>query len=98
MSKIPAFVLTLLILTLSACERAIPSERISEVKNEIASIPEKTLCIKNPQVRFFMYHYIRDYDIHDNQTTKNLSVPPKVFEEQMQKIQSLVNDKKITLM
>jgi hypothetical protein len=71
-------------------------------ENPISETPNtdrlEKICIKNPMVEFFMYHYIRDYDIHDNQTTKNLSVPPKIFEEHMKKIQSLVNDKKITLM
>ena len=56
------------------------------------------ICIKNPQVEFFMYHYIRDHDPHDTATTKELSVAPSLFEAHMQKVESLAKEKKITLM
>ena len=64
----------------------------------ISSWAEQKVCVKNPNVQFFMYHYIRDYGPRENPMTKNLSTPPALFEAHMQKIQSLANAKSISLM
>ena len=56
------------------------------------------ICIRDPKVRFFMYHYIRGDDTHDTRGTHELSIPPNVFEEQMQVIHRLETTGFITLM
>lgn len=61
-------------------------------------IPQDKLCIKDPNIEFFMYHYIRDHDPHDNFYTKDLSVAPVLFEAHMLEIESLAKEKKIYLM
>jgi hypothetical protein len=63
----------------------------------LTGVTEK-ICIKNPHIEFFMYHYIRDHDPKDTLFTKELSVPPAVFEEHMRKIKSLAKQKRVTLM
>ena len=45
-----------------------------------------------------MYHYIRGDDAHDTPGTHKLSIPPNVFEEQMQLIHRLETTGLITLM
>jgi len=55
-------------------------------------------CIKNPEISFFMYHYIRDDDIHDNSTVHNLSIPPSLFDEQMREVAKLRDESTISLM
>jgi hypothetical protein len=46
-------------------------------------------CITNPDIQFFMYHYVRAYDPRDNIFTTDLSVEPKNFKTHMQYIQEL---------
>lgn len=55
-------------------------------------------CTKNPEIAFFMYHYIRDDEPADNKMTRNLSVTPQNFESHMQTVAELAKSWKITLM
>lgn len=55
-------------------------------------------CIKNPEISYFMYHYIRDDDKRDTSITRWLSIPPKIFENQMKTVQRLATEEKIYLM
>lgn len=55
-------------------------------------------CTTYPKITFFMYHYIRDHDPKDNASTKDLSVPPALFEEQMKKVKSLVDSWDVVIM
>jgi peptidoglycan/xylan/chitin deacetylase (PgdA/CDA1 family) len=59
---------------------------------------ETSECVKNPEISFFMYHYIRDDDIHDNGTVRNLSIPPSLFNEQMREVAKLRDESAISLM
>lgn len=45
-----------------------------------------------------MYHYIRSHDIHDAESTRDLSVDPRDFRTHMQYISDISKDRKITLM
>lgn len=56
------------------------------------------ICIQKPQIDFFMYHYVRDYDTRDNWIARDLSIPPAKFREHMMRIRELANAKKISLM
>lgn len=49
-------------------------------------------CITDPDIQFFMYHYIRAHDPRDNIFTTDLSVDPKDFRTHMQYIRSLNNE------
>ncbi len=75
-----------------------PWETLPTTGDEMVSSGVIQSCIKNPHIEFFMYHYIRDHDMHDALTTKDLSVDPALFRRHMQKIQSLAVEKKISLM
>jgi poly-beta-1,6-N-acetyl-D-glucosamine N-deacetylase len=55
-------------------------------------------CISDPHITFFMYHYIRDDDSHDNRSTHALSVPPGIFREHMETVQQLSKNGTVTLM
>jgi hypothetical protein len=46
-------------------------------------------CITDPDIQFFMYHYVRAHDPRDNIFTTDLSVDPKDFRTHMQYIQEL---------
>ena len=59
-------------------------------------IPE--VCSKNPQITFFMYHYIRDHDKKDDLFTKDLSVPPVLFSAHMRRVEQFAESGKIILM
>jgi peptidoglycan/xylan/chitin deacetylase (PgdA/CDA1 family) len=52
---------------------------------------------KHPNLRVFMYHYVRDDDVHDTTTTRNLSVTPKRFTEELQTVRELADAGKILL-
>ena len=45
-----------------------------------------------------MYHYIRDDDIRDNSITQGLSIPPAIFDAQMQYVEKLAESGSVTLM
>ncbi len=60
-------------------------------------IPPK-ICVENPKVHFFMYHYIRDDDTHDTHGTHELSIPPNLFEKQMEKVHALAASGSVSLM
>jgi peptidoglycan/xylan/chitin deacetylase (PgdA/CDA1 family) len=62
---------------------------------ETGSLP---ICIRDPQVSTFMFHYIRDYDPRDTAITKWLSIPPAIFDEDMKTIDTLRKKWLITLM
>ena len=64
----------------------------------VASQVSPEICIRDPKVRFFMYHYIRGDDTRDTRGTHELSIPPDIFEEQMQVIHRLETTGLITLM
>lgn len=55
-------------------------------------------CITDPEIQFFMYHYIRDHDPRDNIFTTDLSVSPANFRLQMNHIQSLRKEWRIYTM
>ena len=71
-------------------------EQTQEIEKNFTNTKEK--CIQNPKIDTFMYHYIRNHDKTDNAILKSLSVPPDIFEEQMQTISELKNSGKIGLM
>jgi hypothetical protein len=50
------------------------------------------LCIHAPQIDYFMYHYIRSNDPHDNASTDDLSVDPQEFRRQMSYIHDLAKE------
>jgi hypothetical protein len=64
---------------------AIPPTK-SETITSTISIPP---CIHGPRIEYFMYHYIRSHDPHDNVYTSDLSVDPQEFRKQMSYIDSL---------
>ncbi len=66
------------------------------IQNTTQKIQQNT-CIKNPEITFFMYHYIRDDDIHDNSTVHNLSIPPTLFDAQMKEIGKLRDESIVSL-
>ncbi len=70
--------------------------------NTTEKIPKKFIavqyCAKNPKIRFFMYHYIRNDDPLDTIGTHNLSIPPSIFDGQMNMIEKLSQSGSITLM
>ncbi len=73
----------------------------SEVHTGMVIVSSETsteICIRDPQVRFFMYHYIRDDDTRDTHGTRELSIPPNLFEGQMQAIHRLESAGLVTLM
>jgi peptidoglycan/xylan/chitin deacetylase (PgdA/CDA1 family) len=53
---------------------------------------EVTNCIKEPDIQFFMYHYVRTHDPRDNAATTDLSIDPWNFREHMKYVQKLRND------
>ena len=55
-------------------------------------------CIKNPVIKVFMYHYVREDDPHDAPVTHSLSVTPKNFDSHMKIVSALAKQKKISLM
>lgn len=81
------------------------SHYVVEIPAATATSPTITLqnkipgkCVKNPKISFFMYHYVREDDIHDSRTTHNLSVTPNNFREHMVMVRKLADERKITLM
>ena len=56
------------------------------------------VCIHEPRVDYFMYHYIRPHDPRDNASTQDLSVDPQEFRKQMSYVRDRVNEHTITLM
>jgi hypothetical protein len=76
-----------------------PKENTSlPLSEKVSSGVISKICIKNPHVEFFMYHYIRDQDPKDNIFTRELSVSPTIFEIHMKKVADLASKKKIILM
>lgn len=71
--------------------------RIPQQKN-LSSNSGNAICVENPNIQFFMYHYIRDDDIRDNSITHDLSVPPAIFDSQMQYVEKLAASRSVTLM
>ncbi len=64
----------------------------------ISSWIEQKICVKDPNVQFLMYHYIRDHDRSDTVITRDLSVAPALFERHMQKLSDMSKQGKIMLM
>lgn len=56
------------------------------------------VCISNPDIRVFMYHYIRDDDPRDSPVERNLSVTPSTFDEHMRTVAELEKDWQIQTM
>lgn len=46
----------------------------------------KHICITDPSVSVFMYHYVRDDDPNDTPSTRDLSVTPERFEAHMRAV------------
>lgn len=61
-------------------------------------IPNSPTCIRDPDIQFFMYHYIRTHDPRDNAYTRELSVDPQEFRKQMSYLRDRANEWKIILM
>lgn len=55
-------------------------------------------CFSDPNIQFFMYHYIRDHEPKEPATTHELSVAPGLFEEHMKMIRDMTTKWEITLM
>jgi peptidoglycan/xylan/chitin deacetylase (PgdA/CDA1 family) len=64
----------------------------------LPTIKEKTPCFQEPEIQFFMYHYIRDHDLRDAPATRDLSLAPHDFRTHMAHIRELSNRGDITLM
>lgn len=67
-------------------------------KEENKTKNEEKICIKEPKIEVFMYHYIRDDDPNDNKMIRDLSVTPENFESHMQIVQNLKEKWKIELL
>ena len=48
-----------------------------------------SVCITDPKISVFMYHYVREYDPHDPALVQNLSLDPNLFEAHMKYIREL---------
>ncbi|MFZ4461734.1 MAG: polysaccharide deacetylase family protein [Patescibacteria group bacterium] len=60
--------------------------------------PKSTVCLKRANISVFMYHYVRDHIPQDAKVIVQLSVPPKVFDEQMQHVRELADAGKMALL
>jgi len=67
-------------------------------KDTTSSNSGNVTCVDHPRIQFFMYHYIRDDDIRDNSITQSLSIPPAIFDVQMQYVEKLAEGGSVTLM
>lgn len=87
---------------LCSCNKTIPPEQSKQLPSINASWTQEShiskICIHEPEIDFFMYHYIRSHDIHDAESTRDLSVDPRDFRTHMQYISDISKDRKITLM
>ncbi len=82
-----------------AYEALVPQKQIATTQAEPPTINSTWwICIRDPNIQFFMYHYIRDHDHRDNATIKELSIAPNLFEKHMQEIEALAKKGLITLM
>lgn len=55
-------------------------------------------CINEPDIQFFMYHYVRTHDSRDNAATRDLSIDPRDFRAHMTYIDKLREAWKISTM
>lgn len=69
-----------------------------EDKTQQEEFASDWICFSSPEVKVFMYHYVRDDDPRDTPSTRSLSVTPDNFDAHMQSIRRLANKQKITLM
>lgn len=61
------------------------------------SLPSQ-ICFREPEIDFFMYHYIRSHDERDNSATQDLSIDPTAFRTHMSYVRSLVSEWKVSVM
>lgn len=74
-------------------ETHVPPKKIEQV-----TTPSHPVCIRDPDIQYFMYHYVRYYDPHDTRQTHTLSVEPKNFEKQMAYVRTIADGGFIVLM
>ncbi len=55
------------------------------------------VCIEKPKIFVFMYHYIRESMDIDNDSTRELSVDPRVFKSHMSEVSALRNTGKVAI-
>ncbi len=61
-------------------------------------VSNSSTCIRDPDIQFFMYHYIRFNDPNDAKSTQDLSVDPRDFETQLSYVRKQADTNQITLM
>lgn len=104
MKKIPFYRIFLLIITVSLLFYLLQFQENKNIaKTTTLPVISKNIenpkpCVRNPDIQFFMYHYIRSHDPHDNASTQDLSVDPEDFRTEMSYVRDRANEWKITLM
>lgn len=72
-------------------------QAVAPVTNSI-HVSNSPTCIRDPDIQFFMYHYIRFNDPHDAKSTQDLSVDPRDLDIQLSYIRKQADANQITLM
>lgn len=72
-------------------------QAVAPVTNSI-HVSNSPTCIRDPDIQFFMYHYIRFNDPYDAKSTQDLSVDPRDLDIQLSYIRKQADANQITLM
>ena len=65
------------------------SQGHDDATRDLSMSGASSVCITDPKISVFMYHYVREYDPHDPALVQNLSLDPNLFEAHMKYIREL---------